>query len=61
MADISATGIAGDATTATPEKGSIIQDRISTILSEALEELCDFEIADVRRTEPVQQPAGSTL
>ncbi|MBE0342370.1 creatininase family protein [Paenibacillus sp. 28ISP30-2] len=59
MADISATGIAGDATMATPEKGRIIQDRITAILSEALEELCDFEITDVRGTETAQQPAGS--
>lgn len=61
MADISATGIAGDATLATPEKGRIIQDRIAAILAEALEELCDFEITDLLKSKPVEQAAGGPL
>ncbi|MCC3372672.1 creatininase family protein [Cohnella sp. REN36] len=48
MADISATGICGDATKATAAKGEIVQMRVTAILAEALAELCEFDIADVR-------------
>ncbi|MBW4079797.1 creatininase family protein [Paenibacillus sp. S150] len=48
MSDISASGIAGDATAATPEKGHIIQERITDILGEALAELCEFEMDNVK-------------
>ncbi|MFC5468002.1 creatininase family protein [Cohnella suwonensis] len=49
MADISASGIAGDATLATPEKGRIIMDRVSDKLAQALKELCKFQVSDVRK------------
>ncbi|MFB5677550.1 creatininase family protein [Paenibacillus terreus] len=61
MADISATGIAGDATLATPGKGRTIQDRIAAILSEALEELCDFEITDLLKDKSVEHAAGELV
>jgi len=48
MADISATGVCGDATKATAAKGGIIQERVAGILAEALAELCEFDIAGVR-------------
>ncbi|MBB6732032.1 creatininase family protein [Cohnella zeiphila] len=48
MADISASGICGDATKATAAKGEIIQGRVAGILAEALTELCEFDVADVR-------------
>lgn len=48
MADISKTGICGDATKATAAKGEIIQERVADILAEALAELCEFDVADVR-------------
>lgn len=44
MKDISHSGILGDATTATKEKGEIIQERITDILAEAFLELSRFEI-----------------
>ncbi|QHT61257.1 creatininase family protein [Paenibacillus lycopersici] len=49
MADISASGICGDATKATAAKGEIIQGRITDTLAEALVELCAFDVSDVRR------------
>lgn len=49
MADISASGVAGNASVANVGKGEIIQSRVANVLSEALEELCDFEITDVRK------------
>jgi len=48
MADISETGICGDATKATAAKGEIIQERVADILAEAFAELCAFDVADVR-------------
>lgn len=48
MADISASGICGDATKATAAKGAIIQGRITDTLAEALVELCAFDVSDVR-------------
>lgn len=50
MADISASGICGDATKATAEKGRIIQERITDILAQALAELCAFEISEVKKS-----------
>ncbi|GGG69077.1 creatininase family protein [Paenibacillus radicis (ex Gao et al. 2016)] len=58
MADISVSGITGDATVATPEKGWIIQERIAELLSEALNELCQFEITDVLGGRPPQRANG---
>jgi creatinine amidohydrolase len=49
MDDISSSGIAGDATKATPEKGKLIQERVTDILAKALVELSEFEIGDVRK------------
>jgi len=48
MSDISASGICGDATKATAEKGQIIQERVTDILAQALAELCTFEISTVK-------------
>lgn len=48
MSDISASGICGDATKATATKGEVIQERITDTLAQALAELCEFEIADIR-------------
>lgn len=53
MADISETGICGDATKATAAKGEIIQERVANILAEALAELCEFDVADVRAASKV--------
>lgn len=44
MNDISASGILGDATAATAEKGRIIQERVTDILAKAFVELSHFEI-----------------
>ncbi|QAY66453.1 creatininase family protein [Paenibacillus protaetiae] len=44
MDDISASGILGDATAATAEKGRIIQERVTDILAKAFAELSRFEI-----------------
>jgi creatinine amidohydrolase len=49
MPDISASGIAGDATLATAEKGQIIMERVTDILAKVLLELCSFQISDVRK------------
>lgn len=49
MADISESGICGDATKATAAKGAIIQERVTDILAAAIGELCLFEIEDVKR------------
>ncbi|SFJ49644.1 creatinine amidohydrolase [Paenibacillus sp. UNC496MF] len=49
MADISASGIAGDATIATAEKGRLIMDRTAGTLAKALKELCTFKLADLER------------
>ncbi|NBD23827.1 creatininase family protein [Paenibacillus glycinis] len=49
MADISASGIAGDATVATAEKGVIIMERVAGILAKALKELCTFKLSDLDR------------
>jgi len=48
MADISATGVCGDATKATAAKGEIIQERVTAVLAAALAELCEFDVEDVR-------------
>lgn len=47
MSDISHTGIAGDATQATAEKGALIMERSASELAKSLQEVCRFEIADV--------------
>lgn len=52
MDDISASGIAGDATRATKEKGEIIQARVTDILAKAFVELSKFEI---KRSEIVER------
>lgn len=49
MSDISESGIAGDATRATAEKGELILDRIADALSEALLEICTFDISAVKK------------
>jgi creatinine amidohydrolase len=48
MADISASGICGDATKATAAKGKLIQENVTDILAQALLELCRFDISEVR-------------
>lgn len=48
MADISDSGICGDATQATAGKGSIIQERVTDILAEVFRELSEFEFSDIR-------------
>jgi creatinine amidohydrolase/Fe(II)-dependent formamide hydrolase-like protein len=48
MADISESGISGDATGATAEKGKIMLGRIAANLAEALKEMCAFDIAGVK-------------
>jgi len=48
MADLSRSGICGDATTATAEKGQIIQARLAETLARAFIEISRFEIADVQ-------------
>jgi len=48
MNDISESGIAGDATAATAEKGEIMLQRMSAALAEAMQEMCAFEISSVK-------------
>lgn len=47
MSDISYSGIAGDATKATAEKGKVIMERSAGGLAKSLLELCRFEIGQV--------------
>ncbi|NHN28895.1 creatininase family protein [Paenibacillus agricola] len=47
MSDISQSGIAGDATKATAEKGEVIMQRSASELAKAMQELCRFEISQV--------------
>lgn len=49
MSDISASGIAGDATKASAEKGKAMLERTARSLAEALQEICRFEIGHVRQ------------
>jgi len=58
MSDISESGISGDATGATAEKGEILLGRIASRLAEALKEMCAFEIADVKRKPSVPAQEG---
>lgn len=44
MSDISVSGIMGDATIATPDKGKLIQERNAALLAQAFVELAHFEI-----------------
>lgn len=46
--DISKSGVLGDATTASLEKGNSIRERITKYLVQALEELCTFNVTDVK-------------
>ncbi|NOU65786.1 creatininase family protein [Paenibacillus sp. LMG 31461] len=46
-ADISASGVMGDATSATADKGTLFMERITDQLAQALVELCDFDIAQL--------------
>lgn len=48
MDDISSTGIAGDATLATVEKGIEINKHVAVALAEALMEMCSFNIEHVK-------------
>ncbi|CAG5093083.1 Creatinine amidohydrolase [Thermobacillus xylanilyticus] len=48
MADISESGMSGDATRATAEKGEIMLRRIASHLANALQEMCDFDISGVK-------------
>lgn len=50
MNDISASGIAGDATLATKEKGKLVMEQITDVLAKALVELSKFEITDVKKS-----------
>lgn len=56
MNDISKSGILGDATAATAEKGRLIQERVTDILAEAFAELSRFEIDEFLAEQP--QEAG---
>ncbi|MGG1517907.1 creatininase family protein [Paenibacillus oryzisoli] len=47
MSDISSSGIAGDATVATSDKGRIIMDRVTDTLAKALKELCTFKLSNL--------------
>lgn len=47
-ADITTSGVIGDATVATPEKGKIMFERITDALAQAITELCTFEVANVK-------------
>jgi len=49
MKDISESGVLGDATLATAEKGAAIQERTAEVLAEVLLELCNFELEDFRK------------
>jgi len=49
MSDISRSGIAGDATAATANKGELIAERIATELALALEEISRFELSRIVR------------
>jgi creatinine amidohydrolase len=44
MDDVSVTGIAGDATLATPEKGAALLESGSKILAEALQVFASFDM-----------------
>ncbi|WP_223066952.1 creatininase family protein [Paenibacillus caui] len=46
--DISESGVCGDATLASEEKGRIIQERVTDCLAQAFTELCSFSVSDVR-------------
>jgi creatinine amidohydrolase len=50
MNDISASGIAGDATLATVEKGELVMEQITDTLAKALVELSKFEITEVKKS-----------
>lgn len=58
MSDISGSGIAGDATRATKEKGAEMLERSAAAVAEALLEISRFEIADVKRKPAVPQGRG---
>ncbi|TDF95169.1 creatininase family protein [Paenibacillus piri] len=47
MSDISHSGIAGDATKATAEKGKVIMERSASGLAKSMQELCRFDIEQV--------------
>lgn len=47
MSDISESGVAGDATKATADKGVLIQERITDFLAKAFVELSRFEISEL--------------
>ncbi|RXZ82669.1 creatininase family protein [Paenibacillaceae bacterium] len=49
MSDLSSSGVLGDATKATADKGELILQRIADALSQALEEVRRFEITDVKQ------------
>lgn len=46
MSDISKSGILGEASKATAEKGMIIQERVTDLLAEAMAEMCSFELEE---------------
>lgn len=54
MSDISESGIAGDATRATPEKGEEMLRRTAASLAAALQEISAFEIETVKRKTQAQ-------
>lgn len=58
MNDISKSGILGDATAATKEKGALIQERVTDLLAEAFAELSRFEIDDFQTELRKPQEAG---
>ena len=54
MNDISKSGILGDATAATEEKGRLIQERVTDILADAFAELSRFEIDEFLMEQPLK-------
>lgn len=49
MSDLSESGISGDATLGTVEKGELLMETMASKLAHAMQEICQFEIEDVRK------------
>ncbi|MNC68070.1 Creatinine amidohydrolase [compost metagenome] len=48
MSDISQSGVAGDATKATPERGSAMLEEAGVLLAKALLEIASFDMASLK-------------
>jgi creatinine amidohydrolase len=55
-ADITASGVMGDATAATADKGVLFMERITGQLAQALVELCDFDIEQLNPSRTQKEP-----